>query len=67
MLEEYHPIVLSQAGLKSHVRTFGNPVHQFRFLPESYLAAVGTQWDPGLDLLVYLQMFIEDESDDVVQ
>lgn len=67
MLEEYYSNVLSQASWIPPVRTFGSPVRQFRFLPESYLAAVGTQWDPGLDLLVYLQMFIEDESDDVVQ
>ena len=49
------------------VRTFGHTVHQFRFLPESYLAAVGAQWDPGLDLLVYLRMFIEEETEDAMQ
>jgi len=67
MLEDYPPTVHSQASLIPPARTFGSPVHKFRFLPESYLAAVGTQWDPGLDLLVYLQMFIEDETEDVVQ
>jgi hypothetical protein len=67
MLEEYPPNVLSQENPIHRVRTFGSPVHKFRFLPESYLTTVGTHWDPGLDLLVYLQMFIEDETEDVVQ
>lgn len=49
------------------LRTFGHTIHQFRFLPESYLAAVGAQWDPGLDLLVYLRMFIEEETEDATQ
>ena len=65
MLEENHSTVLSQASVIANVRTFGSPIHKFRFLPESYLAAVGTHWDPGLDLLVYLQMFIEDETGEV--
>jgi hypothetical protein len=42
-------------------------IRQFRFLPESYLASVGAEWDPGLDQLVYLRMFIEEETEDALQ
>jgi hypothetical protein len=49
------------------LRVFGYTVQNFRFIPESYLTAVGAQWDPGLDQLVYLRGFIEDETEDVLQ
>jgi hypothetical protein len=38
--------------------------YQFRFVPDSYLAAIGTELDTGLDLLVYLRSFVEDETED---
>ena len=67
MLDEIASITGEELHPKSSRRALGHPIHQFRFLPESYLAAVGTQWDPGLDLLIYLRMFIEEETEDAVQ
>jgi hypothetical protein len=48
-------------------RVFGQTVQKFRFLPESYLASLGTHWDPGLDQLVYLRIFVEDETEDALR
>lgn len=41
-------------------------IQQFRFLPASYLEAVGNELDPGMDQLVYLRMFIEEETEDAL-
>jgi hypothetical protein len=67
MLDEIRSNVVLELHPIPSVRAFGNAVQQFRFLPESYLAAVGAHWDPGLDLLVYLRMFIEEETEDALQ
>ena len=66
MLNEIRPTVVTELTTASSFRPFGNSVQKFRFLPESYLAAVGAEMDPGLDLLVYLRMFIEEETEDVL-
>jgi hypothetical protein len=67
MLDEFGSTTRRESRPTSSLGAFGYPIHQFRFLPESYLAAVGTQWDPGLDLLIYLRMFIEEETEDAIQ
>jgi hypothetical protein len=41
----------------------GCRVQQYRFVPDSYLAAVGTKLDSGLDALIYLRLMIEEEPD----
>lgn len=66
MSDEIRSNAVSESNPIPSLRTFGHTIHQFRFLPESYLAAVGAQWDPGLDLLVYLRMFIEEETEEVI-
>ena len=39
-------------------------VQQFRFLPDSYFRAVGSELDNGTDRLVYLRLFVEEETED---
>jgi hypothetical protein len=39
-------------------------VQQFRFVPDTYFKAVGRDLDPGLDRLVYLRLFVEEETHD---
>jgi hypothetical protein len=63
MSKEIRSKILLESNPIPHVRAFGDTVETFRFIPESYLAAVGAHWDPGLDLLVYLRMLIEDETE----
>jgi hypothetical protein len=69
MLHELRSNVVLEPRATAKPKVFENwhTVQQFRFLPESYLAAVGAEWDPGLDQLVYLRMFIEDETEDAFQ
>ena len=67
MLDQIRSIVALESSPNTPPPAFGHTVQQFRFLPESYLAAVGTELDPGLDHLVYLRMFVEDEAEDAVQ
>lgn len=64
MLDEIRSNNIVESNKNPHWTVFEDTVQQFRFLPESYLAAVGTEWDPGLDQLVYLRMFIEAETED---
>jgi hypothetical protein len=54
-----------ESGPISAVRAVGSSVQNFRFVPESYFAAIGMDWDPGLDHLVYLRMLIEEETGEV--
>jgi hypothetical protein len=42
----------------------GFHVEQFRFVPDSYLASIGPELDSGLDKLLYLRLFVEDETED---
>jgi hypothetical protein len=66
MLEDIHSTVMLESILRSPARVFDNcpAVQRFRFLPESFLASVGTEWDSGFDQLVYLRMFVEEETGD---
>ena len=66
MVDEIRSNNVSESGPIPLARAFGHPVQKFRFIPESYLAAAGAHWDTGLDQLVYLRSFIEDETDDRV-
>lgn len=52
-----------KAHIWSYASERGCRVQQFRFVPDSYLAAIGTELDSGLDALVYLRLMIEDEPD----
>jgi hypothetical protein len=67
MANEVHSTVIWESNPIPPVRNFWQAVQQFRFLPESYLAAVGAEWDPGLEKLVYLRMFVEEETEDAFQ
>lgn len=67
MVDEIRSNVALEPSPIPPFRSFGHAVQQFRFLPESYLTAVGAQWDPGMDLLVYLQMLIEGEIENKLQ
>lgn len=67
MLGEIRSNVVTASIPMPPVRVFGHAVHNYRFVPESYLVAVGLQWDPGLDELVYLRMLIEEDTEDLVQ
>ena len=60
------PAVMESDPL-SHDMTVVHSVQKFRFLPESYLAAVDTEWDTGLDQLLYLRLFIEEETGEDLQ
>ena len=42
----------------------GYHVQQFRFIPDSYFKAVGSVLDVGTEGLVYLRLFIEEETED---
>ncbi len=66
MIDEIHTKAGPESGPIRRARAFETIVQQFRFLPESYLAAVGDEWDPGLEQLVYLRMFIEEETEDAL-
>lgn len=50
------------------VQTFETVYHvqQFRFVPDSYFAAIGSTLDPGVDLLIYLRMFVEEETEEAL-
>ena len=37
-------------------------VIRFRFLPLSYLTSCNVEWDPGIDRLLYVQSFIDEEE-----
>jgi hypothetical protein len=37
-------------------------VIRFRFLPLSYLTNCNVEWDPGIDRLLYVQSFIDEEE-----
>ena len=56
-----------ESGPILSTRVFSHTESTFRFIPESYLAAIGPQLDPGLDHLVYLRMLIEEDTEDLVQ
>ena len=45
-------------------RAFKQIVQKFRFLPESYLTTLGPEWDTGVDILIYLRMFVEEETEE---
>jgi len=64
MVDEIRSNTVSESSPMRRMKAVGPVVQRFRFIPESYLAAVGTHWDPGLDLLVYLRSFIEDETEE---
>jgi hypothetical protein len=64
MLEEIRPNTFLASNAEPSVQSFQYTIQQFRFLPESYLASVGGELDPGLDQLVYLRTFIEEETED---
>jgi hypothetical protein len=52
----------SQSPSKSQQLEAEDPVFRFRFLPESYLASVSSDWDYGLDHLLYVRSLIEEEA-----
>lgn len=59
----------ADAGTNPNVPVMGagHAILKFRFIPDSYLAAVDAKWDSGFDQLLYLQMFIEDETEEYVK
>ena len=69
MLNEIYsePVLESRLTPPGKASENWHTIHQFRFLPESYLASLGAEWDPGLDQLVYLRLFIEEETEDAFQ
>ena len=67
MFDEIHNSAVLESNPIPPVQVIGHTVLNFRFIPESYLSALGKQWDPGLDHLVYLRMLIEEETEEVLQ
>jgi len=65
MADQFHLTPVLESNPPTANRSTWFSIQQFRFLPTSYLATVGSELDPGLDELVYLRMFVEDETDDV--
>ena len=50
MINEMHPEAVSQVSpMSCETTASGDEVRKFRFIPESYLSAIGTVWDAGLD------------------
>jgi hypothetical protein len=65
LLQETRRECVADKGFAT-VRHFDRDYHvqQFRFVPDSYFQAVGSEFDAGLERLVYLRLFIEEETQD---